>query len=188
LLDAIKSMNDKAGSINDSMQARRDNDLVRRQATRIIEMIDGTNYAISSGDLPAKYQPQANVHIGLLSSPQQQGYIDILATQLDKVKQAANGNSMLLQRVQNVENALTDLRNWLQTIHMYDVQILKAEVLSDPAIVSIALQLKNTVADSYIGRTIPPAAAPLPVLDSAGAQQAYIEAQYMTALEIKPVA
>ncbi len=187
LLDTIKSMNDKAGSINDNLQAQPDEGLVRRQAIRIIETIDGTQYAISSGDLPAKYHLLGHVTIGLLSSPKQKGYLDILAAQLDSFKLAAQGHQTQLTHAQNVENALTDLQDWVQKIRSYDVQILKATVLTQPALISTALQLKNTAADAYIGRTIPPDPAPKPVVGSAGAYQAYIEAQYMAALDFTPV-
>jgi hypothetical protein len=184
LLDSIKSMNDKAGSINDSLQAHPDLALVRRQATRIIEQIDGTQYAMSSGDLPAQYHSLGRVPIGLLSSPNHKGYLDILAAQLASFKQAAQGHQAQLVHVQNVENALTDLRGWLQQMRTYDVEILKATVLMNPAMISVALQLKNIAADSYIGRTVPPDSAPMPVLGSAGAYQAYIEAQYLATLDL----
>ena len=185
LLDTIKSLNDKAGSINDSLQVQPDPGLVRRQAIRIIEMIDGTNYARSKGDLPAKYRSLGHVSIGLLSSPKQQGYLDILAKQLNAFKQVAQGNQAQLEHVQNVENALTDLQNWVQKIRAYDIKILKAPVLTNPTIISTALQLKNTAADSYVGRTIPPDPAPTPVPGSAGAYQAYIEAQYLAELDFQ---
>ncbi len=187
LLETIKSMNDKADSIYDSLQVRPDEPLVKRQATRIIEIIDSTQYAIHNGDLPGVYQPLVHAQIGLLSSPAQRGYLDTLSMQLDKLKQVAGNNKVLLQRIQNVENALTNLRNWVQKIRTFDVQILKAANLKDPAIVGVALQLKNTAADSYVGRTIPPNPAPLPTLGSAGAAQAYTEAQYMAMLDVKPV-
>jgi hypothetical protein len=64
---------------------------------------------------------------------------------------------------------------------------LKAANLKDPGIIGVALQLKNTAADSYVGRTIPPNPAPLPTLGSAGAAQAYTEAQYLAMLDVKPV-
>lgn len=179
-------MNDKAGSINDSLQAQPDLGLVRRQATRIIETIDGTQQAISSGDLPAQYHSLGHVSIGLLSSPNHKGYLDILAAQLDSFKQAAQGHPAQLAHEQNVENALTDLRDWLQQMRTDDVKILKAPVLTNPTLISVALQLKNIAVDSYIGRTIPPASAPQPILGSAGAYQAYIEAQYMAALDFTP--
>src|SRR6266516_103076 len=187
LLGTIQSMNDKAGSIYDSLGARPDVGLVRRQAIRIIEIIDGTRYAMSSADLPTTYRPLVNVQVGLLSSPAQRGYLDTLATQLDKIRQVANGNTALLQHVQNIQNALTDLQDWVQKMRTYDVQILKAADLTDPAIIGVALQLKNTAADSYVGHTLPPNPAPLPELRSAGASQAYTEAQYMATLDVKPV-
>ena len=183
LLETIKSLNDKAGSIDDSLQIRPDYGLVRRQATRIIEVIDGTNYALSTGDLPAKYHPLEHASIGLLSSPKQQGYLDILAAQLDAFKQSAQGNPAQLGHVQNVENALSDLRDWVQKMRTDTVDILKATTLNNPTITNIALQLKNTAVDSYVGRTIPPDPAPQPVLGSAGASQAYIEAQYIAELD-----
>jgi hypothetical protein len=183
LLDTIKSMNDKAGSINDTLQGQLDQGLVRRQATRIIEAIDGTNYAFSSGDLPTKYHSLAYASIGLLSSPRQKGYLDILAAQLDTFQQAAQGHPEQLGHAQNVENALIDLRNWIQEIRSYDITILKAPVLTQPTIISTALQLKNVTADAYTGLTIPPNPAPKPVIGSAGAYQAYTEAQYMAALD-----
>ncbi len=187
LLETIKSMNDKADSIYDSLQIRPDDPLVKRQATRIIELIDSTRYAVSNHDLPAAYQPLQHAQVGLLSSPTQQGYLDILATQLAKLKQTANGNQALLQRIQNVENAITNLQTWVQKIRTFDVQVLKAANLKDPGIIDVALQLKNTAADSYVGRTIPPNPAPLPTLGSAGAAQAYTEAQYLAMLDVKPV-
>lgn len=183
LLETIKSLNDKAGSIDDSLQVRPDYGLVRRQATRIIEVIDGTNYALSSGDLPNTYHPLEHASIGLLSSPKQQGYLDILAAQLDAFKQSAQANQAQLGHVQNVENALSDLRDWVQKMRTDAVDILKATTLNNPTITNIALQLKNTAVDSYIGRTVPPDPAPKPVLGSAGASQAYIEAQYIAELD-----
>ncbi len=187
LLETIKSMNDKADSIYDSLLIRPDDPLVKRQATRIIEMIDSTRYAVSNHDLPGAYQPLQHAPVGILSSSAQQGYLDILTTQLTKLKQTANGNEALLQRIQNVENAITNLQTWVQKIRILDVQILKAANLKDPGIVDVALQLKNTAADSYVGRTIPPNPAPLPTLGSAGAAQAYTEAQYLAMLDVKPV-
>jgi serine/threonine protein kinase len=187
LLETIKSMNDKADSIYDSLLIRPDDPLVKRQATRIIEMIDSTRYAVSKHDLPDMYHPLQNAQVGLLSSPTQQGYLDTLATQLAKLKQTANGNEALLQRIQNIENAITNLQTWVQKIRTFDVQVLKAANLKDPGIIGVALQLKNTAADSYVGRTIPPNPAPLPTLGSAGAAQAYTEAQYLAMLDVKPV-
>src|SRR6266487_1631051 len=187
LLETIKSMNDKADSIYDSLQVRPDYPLVRRQATRIIEIIDSTQYAVNNGDLPRVYQPLQNAQVGILSSPAQRGYLDTLATQLDKLKQVAGGNTALLQRIQNVKNAIANLQTWVQKIRAFDVQILKAANLNDPAIIGVALQLKNTAADSYVGHTIAPNPAPLPTPGSAGAAQAYTEAQYMAMLDIKAV-
>ncbi len=187
LFDAIKSMNDKANSIADILQGTtHDYPLVGRQATRIIELIDGSAYAKSSGDLPPNDPTLLNVDVGLLSSPNQVGYIDALSTQLTKLKQATAGNTALLQHLQNVENALTDLRDWIQKIRTYDKQILRANNLLAPATINIVLQLKNTVADAYTGRTIPPNPGPLPILNSAGAYQAYVESQYMAALTVMP--
>ena len=185
LLDTIKSMNDKAGSIVDTLQGTHDYPLVTRQATRIIEMIDGTASAKSNGDLPANDPPLMHTSVGLLSAPTQAGYIDTLTTQLNKLKLAAGNNNTLLQHIHNVENAITDLQDWVQKIRTYDVQILKAANLADPAIISVALQLKTIAADSYTGRTMPPNQGPQPVLGSAGAYQAYVESQYMATLDIQ---
>jgi eukaryotic-like serine/threonine-protein kinase len=185
LFETIKSMNDKAGSIVDSLQGTHDDALVIRQATRIIEMIDGTPYARSSGDLPTDDPTYINAQIGLLSSPTQVGYIDLLATQLDHLSATAGNNPSLLQHVGNVKNAVVDLQDWLQKIRTYDVQLLKAADLNDPAVIGVALQLKQAAADSYTGRTIPPNEGPRPIIGSAGAYQAYTEAQYMATLELR---
>ncbi len=184
LLNTMQSMNDKAGSIVDSLQGTHDYGLATRQATRILEMLDGTRYAQQSGDLPPQDVPQLNTPIGLLSSPTTKGYLDIFVQQLDLLQQHAGTNSTLLQHLQNVRNGLSDLKSWLQKLHDYNVQLLKAANLSNPTTISIALQLKQLAADSYAGRTVPPHESPLPILGSAGALQAYAEAQYLATLDL----
>ena len=186
LFETLSGINDKAGSIVDSLRGG-DSALALRQATRIIELIDGSAYARSSGDLPPSVPDMLTLPTGLISSPTQPGYIDTLAGQVDKVKQTAGDNTGLRQHAQNVSNALVDLSDWIQKMRGYDVQILKATNLSDPAIASVALQLKQLAQDAYTGRTIPPNSGPLPVLNSAGAYQAYVECQYMATLDIKKV-
>ncbi len=187
LFEAVKSMNDKANSIVDSLQGSGPHDygLVRRQATRIVETIDGTNYARSVGDLPANVPSQLGTRIGLLSSPNQRGYIDLLSLYVEQVKQNAGKDATLLQHIQNVESAITDLKDWVQKMRTYAVHILKAAALTDPAIIGVALQLKEAAADSYTGHTIPPNNGPMPVLGSAGAYQAYIESQYLATLTLQ---
>jgi hypothetical protein len=187
MFETIKSMNDKAGSIVDSIQGTHDYALATRQAIRIIEMIDGTAYARSSADLPTNDPTYVNTPIGLLSSPTQAGYIDRLSTQLDKLSARAGTNPALLQHLRNVKNAITDLQDWLQKMRTYDVQLVKAADLNTPAVIGVALQLKQAAADSYTGRTLPPNEGPQPSLGSAGAYQAYIEAQYMATLDVRQV-
>lgn len=184
LFETIKSMNDKAGSVVDSLKG--DPGLSARQATRIVEMIDGTDYARTSGDRPKNHPSMLKVARGLLSSPTQKGYLDLLAEQVAKVKEAANGDQNLLQRVQNTEYAIQDLRDWLQKTRDNAVLLLKAADLTDySANIGIALQLKQAAADSYTGKTIPPNQGPQPTLGSAGALQAYTECQYMATLNLK---
>ena len=187
LFETVKGLNDKAVSIVDSLQITGDYTLAIRQATRIIEMIDGTDYASKSGDLPHNIPGELTLSTGLLSSPSAPGYIDLVAAQVDKIQQTAGNNSELLQHVQNANNAITDLRNWIQIMRNLDVQLLQAPNLQNSALLKVALQLKQEAADAYIGRTIPPNAGPLPILGSAGAYQAYIECQYMAALELVKV-
>lgn len=182
LLDTIRSINDKASSINDSLN--HDNALVIRQASRIIDLLDGSTYAAQIGDRPATVTSELDAPIGLLSSPTQTGYLDILDQQLQQLQQISQNAPSRLQHIQNAENAIKDLRDWLQNLRTYDVQLLKATHLSDPAVQGISLQLKQAAADSYTGRTIPPNTAPLPVLGSAGASQAYTEAQYLATLDL----
>jgi serine/threonine protein kinase len=184
LLSAIQSINEKAGSIVDSLHT--DPALVHRQAVRIIEIVDGTAYARSNGDLPADVQAQLNTPMGLVSSPSQPGYLDALDTSLTQLKQdAGNNNTSLLQHLQNVQNSTTDLHSWVKTIHDNAVKILNMQDLNTPAADSTALQLQRTAADAYTGRTIPPNQGPAPTLGSAGAYQAYVEAQYMAALNLQ---
>ena len=187
LFDTVQGMNDKAGSIADSLQGKTDDALAIRQATRIIEIIDGTQFARSSGDQPSSLPDMLTLPVGLRSSPTQQGYIDALAEQLDKLKQVSGNNTVLLQHIQNVNNALTDLRTWVAQMRSYDMQILKATNLNDPAILNAALQLKQVTQYAFTGRTIPPNDSPLPSLGSAGATQAYAECQYLATLDIQKV-
>jgi hypothetical protein len=186
LLDVVKSLNDKAGSIVDTLQnSPHDYALARRQAIRIIELIDGTAYATSSGDLPAGVPSQLRTPAGLLTSPMQSGYIDTLTAQLDALQAATGTNTPLLQHIQHVRHAISDLQDWVKKIRAYDVQLVKAADLSNPASIGVALQLKRLAADSYTGRTIPPNQGPLPSIGSAGAYQAYVESQYMATLNLK---
>jgi serine/threonine protein kinase len=186
LLDTIKSMNDKAGSVVDSLG--HDQGLVRRQATRILEQIDGSAYAKSSGDLPPTVQPLLNTQIGLLSSPRQQGYIDTLAKQLDQLKQTVDSkNTQLLQHIQNAENAIQDLRTWIQQIRTFARDILHAPDLNTMQIMNDAQQLQSLANFAYAGRTIPPQQTPQPTLGSAGAYQAYVETQFMASIELQKV-
>lgn len=184
LYETIKGMNDKAGSIVDSLQVTDDYGLAIRQATRIIEMIDGSDYARKSGDLPANIPGQMTLPIGLISSSSVPGYIDMVKTQVDKIRQTAANNSELLQHANNVNNAITDLHNWVQNMRTLTVQILKAPNIKSSSLVGVALQLKQLADDVYTGRTIPPNEGPLPTPGSAGAYQAYIECQYMGELDL----
>ena len=182
--DTLHSIDDKAGSIVETLNA--DSALAIRQATRILELLETSQQAQSSGDLPAKYPLQLNVTIGLLSSPSQQGYLDILDAQIKQLEPVVAHNPDAQQHLNNIKSALGDLRDWLQKMRDYDVQLLKAANLQDPATSGTALQLKQVAADSFTGRTIPPNASPLPTTGSAGAQQAYTEAQYMATLTLQP--
>jgi serine/threonine protein kinase len=186
LLDTIKSMNDKAGSIVDSLG--HDQGLVKRQATRIIEQIDGTAYARSSGDLPRGVQPLLNTQVGLLSAPGRPGYIDTFATQLNQLKQTVDSkDTQLLQHIQNAENAIQDLNNWIEQIRNFAKEILTAPDLNTMQIANDAQQLQSLANDAYTGRTIPPHQSPQPTPGSAGAYQAYVEAQYMATINLQKV-
>ncbi len=187
LFETIKSANDKAVSIVDSVQVTGDHALARRQAIRIIELVDGTQFARSSGDLPASLHNVLPEPVGLLSSPTLPGYIDTLTGEVNKILQSAGKNAELRQHAQNVINALTDLKDWVQKMRAYDVQILKAANIADPAVVNLALQLKQLAQDAYVGRTIPPKEGPGLTPGSAGAYQAYTECQYMAALDFNKV-
>lgn len=187
LFDSIKGIDDKAVSVVDSIQVEQGYPLAQRQATRIIELIDGSQFARSSGDLPASLPDMLSLPVGLLSSPTQAGYIDTLAVQVNKILMSAGDNSALHQHAQNVSNALVDLKGWLQQMRSYDAQILKATNLGDPAVMNAALHLRQLAGDAYTGRTIPPNEGATSDLNSAGANQAYIECQYLAALDIERV-
>jgi hypothetical protein len=182
ILDTIWSINDKAVSITDSLN--HDNALVIRQAARIIDLLDGSAYAAQIGDRPPRIVSDLNVPIGLLSSPIRVGYLDMLNQRLQQLQRISQDNPDRLQHIQHVENVIRNLRDWLQDLRSYDVQLLKSTNLSDPAILSSSLQLKQIAADCYLGRTIPPNIAPQPVLGSAGASQAHTEAQYLATLDL----
>ena len=187
LVNSMQGINDKAGSIADSLQGKPDDALAIRQATRIIEMIDGSQFARNNGDLPQSLPDMLTLPVGLLSSPTQQGYLATLSNQVTKLKQVSSNNTELLHHAQNVGNALTDIQNWVAKMRTYDVQILTASNLNAPPVINAALQLKQLAQYAYTGRTIPPNDSPLPTLGSAGAFQAYIECQYMATMDIKKV-
>ena len=185
MVETIKSINDKAGSLVDSISGTHDNALAKRQAIRIIELVDGTQYAKQSGDLPKNIPSEVDAKVGLLSSPTQSGYIDTLATQLNKLQQTAGSNATLLQHIQNVNSAITDLRAWIQQLRAYNVPLVHAGNIANPALLSDALQVRQIASDAYTGRTVPPNDGPRPILGSAGAYQAYLECQYLATLDIK---
>ncbi|MDQ6660136.1 MAG: hypothetical protein M3Z24_04130, partial [Chloroflexota bacterium] len=187
LFEAIKSMNDKASSLVDSLQTTHDYPLAQRQATRIIEMIDGSQYASTSGDLPGSIPGMLTVPVGLLSSPTVPGYLDRITEQLHTIQQTADKHSEQFQYAQHVSNAITDLQDWLQKLRTFDVQILKSAHITDLGNINAALQLKQLADDVYTGRTIPPNGGPLPILGSAGAYQAYTQCQYLAALNMVKV-
>jgi len=187
LVATLKGMDDKAGSIVDSIQGTHDLGMAKRQAIRIIELIDGTQYAMESGDLPKGTPSNVDAKVGLISSPTQPGYIDTLSAQLDKLQATVGNNATQLQHIQNVRNAISDLRTWIQEARSYDVQLVKGQNLSSPTLLDAALHVQQLVAESYTGHTIPPNEGPLPIAGSAGAYQAYVECEYLATLNIRHV-
>ena len=195
MLDTLNSINDKTGSIVDTLQGSRDYGLVWRQAIRIIQLIDGSQYASTSGDLPAKDPGLLSAPVGLLSSPAQSGYLDAIAQQASKIY-ATSHDATTRQHAQNIQNAITDLRGWVQSMRQNDIQLLRmigqptpamSATPPSPAMLKLALQLQQASTYAYTGRTIPPNESPLPILGSAGATQAYSEAQYLATLDIRKV-
>lgn len=187
LLQTIISINDKAGSLVDSLQGTYDYGLAKRQAVRIIELIDGSSYAQSSGDLPKNVQSQVDARAGLISSPSQQGYIDTLSTQLDGLQKSAPNNTELQQHIANIRNAISDLREWIQSMRNYDKALVLAPNIKDPALLKNALQVRQLANYAYTGRVTPPNENPGTTLGSAGANQAYTECQYLAELDINKV-
>lgn len=193
MLDTLNSINDKTGSIVDTLQGSRDYGLVWRQAIRIIQLIDGSQYASMSGDLPAKDPGLLSAPVGLLSSPAQSGYLDTIAQQASKIY-ATSHDATTRQHAQNIQSAITDLRGWVQSMRQNDIQLLRmlgqpTPALSttppSPAMLKLAFQLQQASTYAYTGRTIPPNESPLPIPGSAGATQAYSEAQYLATLDIR---
>lgn len=195
MLDTLNSINDKTGSISDSLQGTRDYGLVWRQAIRIIQLIDGSQYASTSGDLPANDPGQLSAPIGLLSSPAQTGYLDAIYQQAGKIYSTSH-DTATRQHAKNVQNAITDLRGWIQSMRQNDIQLLKLLGQPTPAMsatapsstmLKLAFQLQQTSTYAYTGRVIPPNESALPTLGSAGATQAYSEAQYLATLDMRKV-
>lgn len=194
MMDTLNSINDKTGSIVDTLQGSpRDYGLVWRQAIRIIQMIDGSQYASTSGDLPAQDPGLLSAPVGLRSSPTQTGYLDAIFQQASKIYATSHDASMR-QHAQNVENAISDLRGWVESMRQNDIQLLQllgqptpamSATPPSPAMLKLALQLQQTSTYAYTGRTIPPNESPLPILGSAGATQAYSEAQYLATLAMR---
>ncbi len=187
MFETIKSINDKAGSLVDSIQSTHDYALAKRQATRIIELVDGSAYAKASGDLPKDAPSQVYAQLGLLSSPSQPGYLDLLSQQLDKLQPATGDNASMQQHIQNVRNAITNLRDWIQKLRTYDRPLVQAANIANPALIANALHVKQLASDTYTGRIIPPNDEPRPILGSAGAYQAYVECQFLATLDVKKV-
>jgi eukaryotic-like serine/threonine-protein kinase len=193
MLDTLNSINDKTGSIVDVLQGSRDYEQVWRQAIRVIQLIDGSQYAHTSGDLPASDPGMLSAPVGLISSPTQTGYLDAIAQQASKID-ATSHDATMRQHAQNIQNAITDLRGWIQSMRQNDIQLLQllgqpTAAMSarppTPTMLKLADQLQQTSSYAYTGRIIPPNASPQPTLGSAGAIQAYAEAQYLATLDIR---
>ena len=185
LLESIRSINDFSDDLVSALQETHDYSLALRQATRIMEIIDGTSYARNIGDLPASYPSFLNRPVGLLSSPAQPGYIDLLANQIGTLQQKVSRNSTYSQHLQSIRNAIANLRGWSQKMRLYDFILLKSSNLSDPASINEALLLKNAATYSYLGRNDPSNKQLQFTLGFAGASQAYSESQSLAALDVK---
>ncbi|MBX5450540.1 serine/threonine protein kinase [Thermogemmatispora sp.] len=189
MFETIKSINEKAGSIVDDLQGPHDYGLAWRQANRIITMIDGTSYARSSGDLPANQPALLQIPIGLISSPSTPGYLDMMASEISHLQEVAGQNPTMLQHIQHINNALSDLRQWVTNMRTYSAKLAQTplEQMGSQAALDLALQLKKAAADSYTGRVIPPNDQPTLDQGSAGMYQAYIECQYLAAVPLQKV-
>lgn len=180
LLDTISSIKEKATSVNTSFGG--DNELVIRQASRIIDGIDGTEYAEESGDRPSNVPSYGRIDRGLLSAPDQSGIIDLFDQKLDALSQTLKDDDPTQKNIEGVKNALTNLREWLESLRQQTVLLLHASDMKDPALDNVVLQIKLLADDAYTGRVIPPETSPQPTIGSAGAVQAYSQAQYLAAL------
>ncbi|WP_069805151.1 serine/threonine protein kinase [Thermogemmatispora onikobensis] len=189
MFETIKSINEKAGSIVDDLQGPHDYGLAWRQANRIITMIDGSDYARSSGDLPADQPTLLQIPIGLISSPSTQGYLDMMASEISHLQEIAGQNSTMLQHIQHINNALSDLRQWVANMRTYSAKLAQTPLqqMGSQSALDLALQLKKAAADSYTGRVIPPNDQPTLDQGSAGMYQAYIECQYLAAVPLQKV-
>ncbi|GER82513.1 MAG: serine/threonine protein kinase [Thermogemmatispora sp.] len=189
MFETIKSINDKASSIVDDLQGPHDYGLAWRQANRIITMIDSTNYAHSSGDLPANQPALLQIPIGLISSPSTPGYLDMMASEISHLQEVAGQNSTMLQHIQHINNALSDLRQWVANMRTYSAKLAQTPLdqMGSQNALDLALQLKKAAADSYTGRVIPPNDQPTMDQGSAGMYQAYVECQYLAAVPLQKV-
>ncbi len=186
-LDTISSLTEKAGTISDYLQNNKDVNLAIRQSVRIVEMLDGTDTARQVGDLPGKYNTDLNLSVGLLTVNGKTGYIDMLSNELDGVEKNAGNDFDTKKHIQNVRNAITDLRDWLQKMRTYTVEMLKSKSFKEPVVATNALQVKKLAQDAYAGRIVPPNTTAQNNSGSAGALQAYNEGQLLTVIIVKPV-
>jgi hypothetical protein len=189
LFETIKSINDKAGSIVDDLQGPHDYGLAWRQANRIITLVDGTDYAHTSGDLPANQPALLQVPVGILSSPSIPGYLDLMATEISHLQTVAGQNAAMQQHIQHINNALSDLRQWVANMRTYSSQIARTPLpqMGSAQVLDTALLLKKAAADSYTGRVIPPNDQPTLDSGSAGMYQAYVECQYLATVSLQKV-
>jgi serine/threonine protein kinase len=187
LFESIKSINEKAGSIVDDLQGPHDYGLAWRQANRIITMIDGSDYAHSSGDLPADQPTLLQIPIGLVSSPSTPGYLDLMTTEVNHLQGVLGQNAMMQLHLQHINNALSDLRQWVASMRTYSSQLAKTPLqqMGTAEALQTALLLKQVAAYAYAGRVIPPNEGPTLDLGSAGMYQAYIECQYLASVPLQ---
>jgi hypothetical protein len=150
------------GSTRDAWQDNQDIALVRRQAIRSLDYLDGISYV--QQDVPPNTpllvnERLAGVGLVQVNGPDQDppDYLDHIASHLNGLLLAAGSPSGLRQDASSIITALNNVKGWLTQVRMDARQIMKMSdaQLRQPSTLSLLNDMIVNATNAYVGQVDP---------------------------------